>query len=193
MRLLDDRIAVREIANPELRNGLWVPHEATTFGRDGSNKGKAVTRGEIRHVGPGKKRKDGTRRPPVVSPGELAVFSDTCGRDKQTPEGVLRVMREDDIVATVGPDGSIKCVGDIVVLEPQGSMPYTGPLVVTGWPEDDCWRQGKVVACGPRATVQVGQVAVYHAIDGQQLVSDVASKESKLLAFREEHLLGVME
>ena len=187
MRLFQDRVAVKPIPNPELRNGIWVPHETTTFVSDG-DKAPAITKGEVIAFGPGKLKKDGTRRPlKEIREGDLAVFSDTCG--KLLTNGI-RIMRDDDIGAVIDKDGTPHARGDCVIVEPLPLEETTESGLRLFLSSDEPWRRGKAVAVGPKSTVQVGQTVVYHYIDGQKFLSDMLDGR---LIFREQHLLGVLE
>lgn len=187
MRVMDDRIAVRPIPNPELRNGLWVPHETTTFVQQG-DKAPAVTKGEVIAFGPGRRRKDGTRRSlKEIREGDLAVFSDTAG--KLLTNGV-RVMRDDDVGAVIDQDGIAHARGDCVIVQPLPREETTASGIRLFLDDEEPWRYGKAVDVGPRSTVQIGQTVVYHKIDGQKFLSD---RSDGRLIFREQHLLGVLD
>lgn len=187
MRLFDDRVAVKPIPNPELRNGLWVPHEMTTFVTEG-DKAPAVTKGEVIAYGPGKMRKDGTRRAlREICEGDLAIFSDSAG--KVLSNGI-RIMRDDDIGAVIDAAGVAHARGDCVIVEPLPMEETTSSGIRMFLSQEEPWRKGKAVSVGPKSTVEVGQVVVYHYVDGQKFLSDVMDGR---LIFREQHLLGVLE
>ena len=187
MRVMQDRVAVDPIPNPELRNGLWVPHETTTFVQDGE-KAPAVTKGKVIGFGPGKRRKDGTRRPlKEIREGDLAVFSDTAG--KLLSNG-MRIMRDDDIGAVIDKDGNAHARGDCVIVRPLPREETTPSGIRLFLHDEEPWRYGIAEDVGPRSTVMVGQTVVYHHIDGQKFLSD---RSDGRLIFREQHLLGVLD
>ena len=97
VRMLNNRVLVEPIRNPELSNGgVYTGVPTTTFVAD-RDKAEQVCMGKVIAVGPGKRQtKKGTRRPTGLEPGQFITFSDTCHR----PAGVKDyiVLRDDDVM-----------------------------------------------------------------------------------------------
>lgn len=97
IRMLDDRVLVEPIKNPEINPDgvVYVGQPMTTFCQ-GKDKAEQICMGKVVSVGPGKiNRKTGKRRPLDVETGEYVAFSDTCHK----PADEYLVIREGDVMA----------------------------------------------------------------------------------------------
>ena len=176
MRPLGERVVVKPIRNPEIRNGLWRPHEKTTFTQE-SKPVDAINRGEVVAVGQG-----------VAIPiGTLAVFSDTAGVTVQVGGEEYRIMTAQNIAAVVDHTHHFRACGDCIVVKPDARRENINGLEVI-LPDDDPWRTARVVSAGPKSSLGMGERVMHRRDVGQVLFAD-----QDLLVLRERDLLGVMQ
>lgn len=101
IRMLDDRILVEPLRNPDINpEGAVYTGEATTTFVPTPGKAKQVCMGRVVSVGPGKRHpKTGRRCPPEVQEGAYITFSDTCHRPVKDENGTeFLALREGDIM-----------------------------------------------------------------------------------------------
>ncbi len=89
---LHDRVIVERIEKEEETvGGIIIPDTA---------KEKPQT-GRVIAVGPGRLLEDGQRRPMVVQPGNVVIFSKYAGTEFKLDDKELLILREDDIYAII--------------------------------------------------------------------------------------------
>lgn len=94
IRPLANRLLIDPILPEEMRNGLWVPPETTTFRYDAPNTPKvAITRGTVKACGT--EVKD-------VAVGDVVQFSDSCGRPVDYDGHRYLFIRLDDVALIEG-------------------------------------------------------------------------------------------
>src|SRR5690242_16006239 len=95
---LNDRVLVERIEDKEKIGAIFIPDIA----REKSFKGKVLA------VGPGKREKNGVRRPLAVSVGQTVLFNSrwddlTSGYEKPTShQDRLHLIQEADIIGIIG-------------------------------------------------------------------------------------------
>lgn len=98
IQMMDDRILIDPVRNPELsQGGVYTGRPTTTFTQhEGAD--EQITQGKVIAVGPGKRHpRTGVRLPMDVEPGEYVVFSDTCHRPAGISDKDWVVIRGGDV------------------------------------------------------------------------------------------------
>jgi len=92
LRPLGDRVVVERIKD-ETRSkaGIYIPDSA----KEKPNKGKILA------VGPGKKRKDGTRIPMDVNVGDVILFGKWGGNEVKIDRKEYLLIKEEDIFGII--------------------------------------------------------------------------------------------
>lgn len=101
IRMLDDRILVEPIRNPDTNpEGVVFTGAADTTFTQAPGKEEQVCMGRVVSVGPGKRHpKTGRRLPVGVEEGNYVTFSDTCHRTVTDDKGKeFLVLREGDVM-----------------------------------------------------------------------------------------------
>jgi len=97
IRPLGNRILIDPIRNSDTSGGgIYVGKPRTSFARQGATN-EQVCQGTILAVGPGKRNKQGRVIPVAAQPGQVVMFSDSCGREVEMDGRKLIFIREDDI------------------------------------------------------------------------------------------------
>jgi len=101
IRMLDDRILVEPIRNPDTNpEGVGFTGAANTTFTQAPGKEEQVCMGRVVSVGPGKRHpKTGRRKPIDLNEGDYITFSDTCHRPVTDDKGQkFLVLREGDVM-----------------------------------------------------------------------------------------------
>ena len=90
---LTDRIVIRQSdVKEEIRGGIILPDTAQEKPQEG----------EVIAGGPGRIADDGTRIAPTVKKGDLVLYSKYAGTEYKAGEDELLIIRESDVLATIG-------------------------------------------------------------------------------------------
>ncbi len=92
LKLLDDRIAVRAVDEKVSSGGIVIPETASK---------EEPSRGEVTHVGPGKKGEDGTVTPLELKSGDHVLFNKYAGTKIKLDGEELLIMRREDVLAII--------------------------------------------------------------------------------------------
>ncbi|HEX2643512.1 MAG TPA: co-chaperone GroES [Thermoanaerobaculia bacterium] len=97
IRPLHDRVVVKRIeAQEQVRGGIIIPDTAKEKPQEA----------EVIAVGPGKFSDDGKRAPMDVSVGDRILIGKYSGSEIKIDDGEYVILREDEILAVVNPNGN---------------------------------------------------------------------------------------
>jgi chaperonin GroES len=97
IRPLHDRVVVKRIeAQEQVRGGIIIPDTAKEKPQEA----------EVIAVGPGKLNDEGKRAPMDVAIGDRILIGKYSGSEIKIDEHELVILREDEILAVVNPNGN---------------------------------------------------------------------------------------
>lgn len=186
-RPIQDRIICRKCAQESVRpSGIVIPKTAD-----------ARDEAEVIAVGPGRMLADSSRRPMTVSVGDVIVFPESRGQAFVYDGMDYIVLNEEHVIARIVDGADLGPLNDYVVavqiMEWRIGSVYLPDSLAADRDE------AMLIACGPGAVkrdgtlepmrLQVGDRVLYN----RTMRDEFRRGDERLLAFREEHVLCVVD
>jgi chaperonin GroES len=191
-RPLYDQTLIRQKAAPEKYGSIIIPDSAKEKTVEGVV--VAVGKGISNHI-------HGGIHKLCVSIGDRVLFSPPsyAGTEVETPEGKNLLLREDEIMARVAPDGTIHPIHDRVFVSRKGELEKIGSIIIPGNAREKTM-EGTVVAVGSGKIIENGETIPLELHIGDQVLfgskyagTEIEFEGKKVLVLRQDDIAAVLE